>query len=288
VLMPHTINDKAFHQASHFYSLQANVRAGAWFSCISESTRADLLKIFPEVEPRASVIHNIVSDEYFDEDSHKGLVFQIIRNRLAKLDDFKTDVSGLRFDDVRKKWDDFNFLLMVSTIEPRKNHLLLTQAWERLKYTLDPKLKLIIVGSIGWDQTPILNAFKPWAERGELFYLSNVPSAELRVLYKHAAATVCPSLAEGFDYTGIEAMRSGGVAVSSDIPVHREIYANASEYFNPYSTEDAAAAIHRVIAADGAGIRENLRDSARAVCRRYTSSAILPKWDEFFRSLKRS
>jgi len=287
VLMPHTISDKAFHQASHFYALQANVRAGAWFSCISEATRGDLLKIFPAAEPRASVIHNIVSNEYFDEESPKELVFQIVRNRLGKVDDFKTSLAGLPFDDAKKKSQDFRYLLMVSTIEPRKNHLLLTEAWERLKYTSEPALKLVVVGSLGWDQGPILNAFRPWAERGDLFYLNNVPSAELRVLYRHAAATVCPSLAEGFDYTGIEAMRCGGVAVSSDIPVHREVYRDASEYFNPYSTEDAAAVIRRVIADDSRALREHLRERGRLVSDRYTPRVILPKWDEFFRTLKR-
>ena len=289
VLMPHTINDKAFHQASHFYSLQANVKAGAQFSCISESTRNDLLKIFPQAESRTSVIHNIVSDEYFDEESPKGLVFQIIRNRLGKVDEFKTDVSSLWFDDAKRQSQDFNYLLMVSTIEPRKNHLLLLGAWERLKYTSMPKLKLVIVGSLGWDLGPVMNAFLPWAERGDLFYLNNVPSLELRVLYKHASATVCPSLAEGFDYTGIESMRSGGIAVSSDIPVHREIYGNASEYFDPYSTEAAAGAIHRVIGSDGGvGLREHLREKGRDVAGQYTSGTILPKWDEFFQTLKRS
>jgi glycosyltransferase involved in cell wall biosynthesis len=288
VLMPHTINDRAFHQASHFYALQENVRAGAWFSCISEATRSDLLKIFPEVEPRSVVIPNIVSNEYFDEESSKGLVFQVIRNRLASGVDFKTDISGLEFDDKRDSSKDFHYLLMVSTLEPRKNHLLLTEAWERLKYTSMQKLKLIVVGSMGWDQAPILNAFRPWAERGELFYLNNIPSSELRVLYKHADATICPSLAEGFDYTGIEAMRSGGIVISSDIPVHREIYENASEYFSPYSPEDATSVIRRVLAKDGAALRQRLREEGQHISDRYTSRNILPKWDAFLQKLKES
>jgi glycosyltransferase involved in cell wall biosynthesis len=295
VLMAHTINGKAFHQASHFCALQDNVRSGAWFSCVSESTRDHLLKIFPEVEPRTTVIHNIVSNEYFDDESPKGLVFDIIRNRLGKVDVFTTDLSPLGFAgkngksrDKEGKSPELDYLLMVSTIEPRKNHLLLTGAWERLKYTSMPDLKLVIVGSIGWDQGPILNAFRPWAERGDLFYLNNVPSSELRVLYKHATATICPSLAEGFDYSGIEAMQCGGVVISSDIPVHREIFGNASEYFSPYSARDAASVIHRVLSEEGAPIRERLRDEGRCVSDRYTPQNILPKWNEFFQMLNRS
>lgn len=288
VLLPHTINDKAFHQASHFYSLQQNVKSGAWFSCVSEATRNDLLKIFPEAESRSSVIHNIVSSEYFEDDAPKGLVFQIVRNRLSTVDEFKTDLGGIRFDEKRNQSQDFNYLLMVSTLEPRKNHLLLLSAWERLKYTSMPKLKLVIVGNMGWDSGSVLNAIKPWAERGDLFYLNNVPSSELRVLYKHAAATICPSVAEGFDYSGVEAMRCGGIVIASDIPVHREIYRNASEYFNPYSTEDAFMVIRRVLSEDGGSIRDRLRAEARRVSDNYTSHNILPKWDEFFQMQKKS
>ena len=47
VLMPHTISDKVFHQATHFRALERNVRSGAYFACVSEATRKDLISIFP-------------------------------------------------------------------------------------------------------------------------------------------------------------------------------------------------------------------------------------------------
>jgi hypothetical protein len=287
VLMPHTINDKAFHLASHFYSLQDNVKSGAFFSCVSGATRNDLLKIFPEAEPRTTVIPNIVSDEYFVENSNANRVLQIVRNRLCKTTDVKTDVSILQTCRTENPGQSgLNFLLMVSTIEPRKNHKLLVEAWERLKYTSMPDLKLVVVGAIGWDHATILESFKPWAEAGDLFHLVNVPPSELRVLYRHAAATICPSLAEGFDYSGIEAMRSGGIVVASDIPVHREIYGNASEYFNPYCSDDAAQVLRRVLEGDGAPIREGLRTAATDIAGRYTQEVVMPKWNDFFRQAR--
>ena len=247
-----------------------------------------MVKIFPEVEPRTLVIHNIVSDEYFDEESPKGLIFQIIPNRMAKVSEFVTNLSGLRVEDKKVRSREFDYLLMVSTLEPRKNHQLLMAAWERLKFTSMPELKLIIVGNKGWDYGPILDSIRPWAERGDVFYLNNVPSSELRVLYKHAAATICPSFSEGFDYAGVEAMSSGGIVISSDIPVHREIYKNASAYFNPYSAEDAALAIRQVLAEDRILIRRRLYEEARTVSALYTSHNILPQWNEFFQMLKQS
>ncbi len=279
ILMPHTIADKAFHQATHFQALRANIASGALISCISAATRHDLLTVFPEAEKQSFVIHNMVSEEYFQDDSPRSLVPRIVRNRLADVSELKAKLGPDKLVS-----DDFEYLLMVSTIEPRKNHQLLVSAWERLKYGAHPDLKLVLVGNLGWDHKDAIRAFKPWAEKGDLYYLQNVPSAELRVVYQHALATICPSVAEGFDYSGIEAMRCGCPVISSDIAVHREIYQDASVYFNPYSVEDAAALIGRAIGGDARGILDTLRARGSDVGLQYLPSSILPKWAEFFES----
>ena len=67
VLMPHTISDKAGHQGRHFRALQRNVADGAWFACVSDSTRNDLLTLFPAAEKRAVTIPNMISMHYFRE-----------------------------------------------------------------------------------------------------------------------------------------------------------------------------------------------------------------------------
>jgi glycosyltransferase involved in cell wall biosynthesis len=200
-----------------------------------------------------------------------------VRNRLAEVPEFKSG-AGLS----KLVADEFDYLLMVSTIEPRKNHQLLVSAWERLKYSTHPDLKLVVVGSLGWDQGAVMKAFKPWAEKGDLYYLQSVPSPELRVLYRHAAATVCPSLAEGFDYSGIEAMRCGCAVISSDIPVHREIYKDASVYFDPYNVDEAARTIGAVISDGAKELRASLISHGREVSSLYLPQNILPKWAEFF------
>jgi glycosyltransferase involved in cell wall biosynthesis len=286
VLMPHTVSDKAFHQASHFHALKDNVNHGAWFSCISHATRADLLQLFPQAEARSVVIHNVVSDEYFVEDTPAQLVHQIIRNRLAVSDIVKPPLPKTLSTQPEDPGKPMSYLLMVSTIEPRKNHLLLMQAWEALKYHSHPELKLVIVGNIGWDQGPVLESFRPWAARGDLHWLNNVPSAELRALYHHAAATVCPGLAEGFDYSGVEAMKCGCVVAASDIPVHREIYGEAAVYFDSYDAADATAHFARLIDPAAQPLRASLVEKGLAVGQLYTEQAIMPQWVEFFNRLR--
>lgn len=286
VLMPHTIPDKSKHQASHFYSLMENVKAGAYFACISSATRDDLLKIFPEAAARAITIHNMVSHHYYLEDSSSTQVAGIIRSRLYEGVDLLP-----KFFSIREKenfyrralgGDKLRYLIVVSTIEPRKNHSRLLAAWEVLKAEVDPDIKLVVVGTLGWDNAQLTSQFKTWIDRGELFMLNAVPAPDLRVLYRHAAATVCPSLGEGFDYSGVEAMASGGVAVSSDIPVHREIYEDASEYFDPYSTVSLVRALKQVLYSDQAPtVQARLRQRGMEVSARYSPEEILPQWTRF-------
>jgi glycosyltransferase involved in cell wall biosynthesis len=278
VLMPHTIGDLRFHQASHFYALRDNVASGAWFACISEATRQDLLKLFPEVENRAVVIHNMVSADYFIEETTREHAKQVIWVRIHNDPKEKASIVRPSLD----KDVDFPYLLMVSTLEPRKNHQLLLSAWESLKFTSMPNLKLVIVGGTGWGYKPILDRFRPWQERGELFHLSNVPAAELRVLYSHAAATICPSVAEGFDYSGIEAMGCGGLVIASDIPVHREIFKDGAAYFDPYSVDDASAQIARLLNAEGAKEADTLRGAGSGVISHFAPEKLLDQWTDFF------
>lgn len=276
VLMPHTISDKAGHQSRHFRALQRNVADGAWFACVSESTRQDLLSVFPEVEKRAITIPNMISAHYFREESPPEHVPEIIRNRI-----------NTRIGRPPRNFDEGapapRYLLMVSTIEPRKNHATLLSAWERLRASAEPDLKLVLVGAPGWHYKEIIRKFLPWIERGELRLLEDVPSNELRQLYRHAAATICPSVGEGFDFSGIEAMRCGSPVVASGIKVHHEIFGAAAEYFSPYDSVEAAVAIERVIAAGCEARRDQLVKLGSKQSGQYVSDRILPLWEEFLR-----
>ena len=281
MLMPHTITDKSFHQASHYHALKRNVTSGAWFACVSEATRKDLLSVFPQVEARAVTIHNMVSHHYFlDETAAPARIPEIVRTRQNE----RAKAGGGL---MQRPGQPLPYLLMVSTIEPRKNHTTLLAAWEQLRVERFPELKLIIVGSLGWDHKAIVKRFRPWLDRGDVQMLEDVPSAELRLLYRHAQATVCPSFGEGFDFAGVEAMRCGGVVAASDIPVHREIYVDAAEYFNPYSVSDAAQAIARVIDPACADRRAALTAAGAQVSARYAPERILPQWQQFLQGLRR-
>jgi len=293
VFMPHTIPEKAHHQATHFYALMNNVNSNAYFACVSDATRSDLLKLFPQAAARAVTIPNMVSHHYFlEEASAPAQVPGIIRSRLYTADNqgkeldiapkFLTLREQENFYTKHLSMKGFKYLLVVSTIEPRKNHARLLAAWEAVKAEIDPSIKLVVVGTLGWNCESLTADFKSWIDRGQLFMLNAVPAPDLRVLYRHAVATVCPSLGEGFDFSGVESMASGGRVIASDIPVHREIYDDASEYFNPYSTSSLLDALKKVVyAPDAARVQHTLEEAGQAVAARYQPERILPQWDRF-------
>lgn len=285
LLMPHTISDRHYHQASHYHALRRNVASGAHFACVSDATRHDLLSVFPEVESRSVTIHNMISEHYFDEDSDAKRVTEIVKTRLnvQANREVSSQGTGKRLQDPPAIED---YLLIVSTIEPRKNHATLLAAWEHLIAIHHPNLKLVVVGMLGWEHEAIVSRFRPWIERGNLFVLEDVPAPELRLLYKHARATVCPSFYEGFDFSGVEAMRCGGAVIASDIPVHREIYGDAAEYFSPYSTKDLVTALGAVIepTPESQQRRQALVSCGAVISGKYTSETILPQWQLYLES----
>ena len=280
LLMPHTISNRSHHQAFHYHALKRNVADGAWFACVSDATRKDLLAVFPEVAERAVTIPNMVSHHYHEEDRPARLVPEIVGMRRSRLGN----------PDVRRHWAedgvDRPYLLMVSTLEPRKNHLGLLAAWEQLRIELQTDLQLVLVGELGWEHEPILGRLRPWIERGCLHLLEDVPAAELRLLYRHAAATVCPSFGEGFDFSGVEAMRCGGVVAASDIAAHRDIYEDACEYFSPYASGQMVAALKGLIDPHSQERRQALQRRGAEVSARYLPERILPAWQDFLHRIR--
>lgn len=279
LLMPHTVSDWAHHQAAHYQALRRNVLDGAWFACVSDASRRDLVSVFPQAAARALTIPNMVSQRYFAEDSPAERVGDILRTRAHR------QLSQQPF--ARRKSDlpleppppgAIDYLLMVSTLEPRKNHLTLLAAWEKLRAQGHPQLQLVLVGMLGWEHGAIVGKLLPWVMRGQLHLLDDVPAAELRLLYRHALVTACPSFGEGFGFSGVEAMRCGGVVAASDLPVHREVYGDAALYFNPYSSEALVHTLLSLIGADALSMRNTLVARGASRSARYQPDQVLPAW----------
>ena len=131
------------------------------------------------------------------------------------------------------------YILRVGNFYPHKNvERLLAAFRDLLLQDAGENLKLVMVGKKDFFHARIQNEIKALNIESSVMLLENVEDDELHSLYKHAAATVIPSLAEGFSLTAVEAMSAGSLVVASDIPVHREVCGEAALYFNPEDTNE--------------------------------------------------
>ena len=141
--------------------------------------------------------------------------------------------------------------LMVGTIEPRKGHAVVLDAFERL-WSQGGQANLLIIGKRGWN-TLILQerlACHPQAEK-RLFVRANVSDAQLRGAYLHATALIMASYLEGFGLPVVEAGALGCRVILSDLPVFREVGEGAREawYFPAGDGAALAGVLHDVLAA---------------------------------------
>lgn len=139
------------------------------------------------------------------------------------------------------------FVLHVGTIEPRKNVAALLAAWPRLRTRMPDAPPLVLCGKLGWGQESTERALARARAEGWLRWLGYAPDPTLRALYQRAAAVICPSVYEGFGLPLVEAMAAGAPLVCSDIPVFREVAADAALFVPPADDEAWARALADVL-----------------------------------------
>jgi len=121
--------------------------------------------------------------------------------------------------------------LMVSTIEPRKNHAYLLDAFGEL-WAQNQKVILCFVGQIGWKCESLLERIHGHPENNKrLFMLNDLNDTDLEFAYQHSKALVFSSFEEGFGLPIVEAMQRGLPVMASNIPVFREIGEDYCAFF---------------------------------------------------------
>lgn len=131
------------------------------------------------------------------------------------------------------------FFLSVGTLEPRKNLHRLLDA-QSMAYA-ESRIPLIIAGDYGWQEPTLRDKLARAAPA--VRWLGFVPDDVLAGLYERARVFVTFSLEEGFNYPLVEALRAGLPVIASDIPVHREVLAQADAWPSPLDPAALASAL---------------------------------------------
>ena len=134
--------------------------------------------------------------------------------------------------------------LMVGTIEPRKGHAFVLDAFERL-WSSGGASHLVVVGRQGWMCDALAARLRTHAQAGaRLVWLEQASDEYLERLYDSAAALVAASEAEGFGLPLVEAARRGLPVLARDIPVFREVAAHFAQFFDGADVASLVDALH--------------------------------------------
>jgi glycosyltransferase involved in cell wall biosynthesis len=196
---------------------------------VSEASRRDILRFYPTADPeRLQVVPNAIDAAILEHPGEEEM--ERVKERYQ--------IRG-------------RFVLYAGNIKPHKNLERLINAFGLLKQRAgNDDLKLLIIG----DEINKYGALRRRVEaagvRHEVRFFGFVPDSTLAALYRMASVFAFPSLYEGFGLPPLEAMASGTPVVTSRISSLPEVVGDAAVLVDPYSIEDIAGGLERVLGDD--------------------------------------
>lgn len=127
-----------------------------------------------------------------------------------------------------------NIILMVNTIEPRKNIKLVIDAFLKISTNkqIDESWKLVIAGTPGWKSTEIVENLRIGYFGKQVIFLESPSDVIIHEMYKKAKFVISASEAEGFGLPPLEGMKNECIPIVSNIKQHRETIGKNAIFFN--------------------------------------------------------
>jgi glycosyltransferase involved in cell wall biosynthesis len=230
-----TIHDLAFFAIDDKYTnlqvltkkflMNITVRKAKKLICISKFTAQELIKYYPKID-----------------DSKIEIIYNGFKYDPSKLSNDRINLS-VRFKIYKP------YILYVGTLSPSKNIKRLVQAFYVLK-KLGYDYQLVVAGKKGWMYGEIFNEVKKMNLENEIIFTGYVSEEELESLYKNCKFFSFISLYEGFGFPPLEAMARKKPVLVSKVASIPEVVGDAGLYCNPYSVEDIAKNMVKLIKDD--------------------------------------
>lgn len=139
--------------------------------------------------------------------------------------------------------------LMVGTVEPRKGHRMVLEAFRELIHDLD--IQLLILGHDGWHNDEFKQLLEENPElAAHVMWVKDADDRELQWAYSHTEALIAASIAEGFGLPLIEAASFNLPVICSDIPIFHEVLQEQAVFFPVMDREAFISCIRQWLAAD--------------------------------------
>ncbi len=232
--LPQTFNRRSRTQLR--LTVRHSVRRAARILTLSEHTRRDMIETYGTSPERITAIP-LAAPSYFGR-VREERELQRVRH-----------IYGIEGD----------YILCVSSIQPRKNLPRLVRAYESLRNKRGPgKLpKLVLVGKCAWLYDETLRSIEEGRMKDSVILTGYVPQSDLPALYSGSICFVYPSYFEGFGLPPLEAMKCGAPVIAGNRTSLPEVVGDAGILVDPYDVNAIAAAIERLI--DDPDYRQQLR-----------------------------
>lgn len=216
-------NTSYFHQWAYEEVFRSAVVHSRNIISVSESTKSDLIRYFPQVSDRVDVIYEGVNTDIFNPVNQEN-------------EDSELQKMGI----------DAPYLLFVGVWMNHKNIFRLLEAFKEV--TENGFIgKLAITGKGRFHDVNVPEIIAKFGLGKRVILPGNVSDQGLGILYRGAEMFVFPSLYEGFGLPPLEAMACGTPVVASNVSSIPEILGMAAEYFDPLDSHDISKTITRVL-----------------------------------------
>ncbi len=138
------------------------------------------------------------------------------------------------------------YVVVVGTIEPRKNYTRLVEALVEVRKK-HRRLHLVVVGSKGWLYQAFFQRLEELNALEWVVFPGYIPDADLPAVYAGAKLAVMPSIYEGFGLPVLEAMACGTAVVCSQTSSLPELGGEVAAYFAPYDSGHIAAVLLQIL-----------------------------------------
>jgi glycosyltransferase involved in cell wall biosynthesis len=175
-----------------------------------------------------------------------------------------------------------SYVLMVSTIEARKNHALLFRVWRRLLDEMPAERvpTLVFAGKVGWLVADLMQQLRnAHYLDGKLVLIEDPQDGELERLYAGCLFTVFPSFYEGWGLPVTESLSFGRPCIISNASALPEAGGTLARYFDPENGSEALRVIRRAI---------EDADDTEAWSARVAAEFRPVSWDESARAMLRA
>jgi len=217
-------NHMAFRYAR--YVMGNAIRKSAVVFTVSEASRADILRFYPATDPaKVHVVPNAIDAELLQ------------------------DPGPEETDRVRERYQlRGRFVLFAGNVKPHKNLERLIRAFARVRSLEgNEDLRLVLIGDDVGRYGSLRRTADEAGVRQEVRFFGFVPHQTLAALYRMATVFAFPSLYEGFGLPPLEAMACGTPVLTSRISSLPEVVGDGALLIDPYSEEEIAGGIARIL-----------------------------------------